>query len=653
MERVRWLRVIVTTMTIAACITYVHLSATEQHQVVVPASVSFGNQQINTTGTRSLTISPATGLNSDMLTAIAESCPAFAHAGTVPQTISSVCADGSGSGSDDGSGSGAECETFTTTSYTFNTTFTPTVVGLQSCTLQLTISGQVFAVTLSGTGVAPPIDVELETGATVATTSRCTSCVLDFGQTNVNTPATAQVLKVLNVGTGTGQLTAVTASPPFTVTGNTLPRSLGPNGTPSESFNVTCTPTQVGAVTSNLTVSTNDPKDPTLTVTLKCSGVMSDLVPDPNSLDLVTRVNDPSDPKTLTLRNQGTAALTITDVTFSSPEFSIVGPTPVGQSIAANGGSRTVAVSYLPTAPAASPVGKMFVEFDNVSTREVILNGPAFDTTMSLAPTAPPGTADVGVTCVGSTKRQRFTMLADSSGDFLLQKIEVLVGAQVYTVEPVTPATLPSVGAPHTLRGDGANVVEFDIAFSPEAPGIVPGAFSMTTDIPLASPFGVGLMGTGLPTGQNVTPTGPIDFGTIPTGGTSAEPQPISITNCTASPVTISRAEITGDPDFQIATTPELVIPANSTAVFGIVLSPEFGGAKRGQLELEYDGGSSAVTLIGNADGPLRPAPPDPTEPADPRDSYYRCSAGDASDSLLLGLAIAGMFGFRRRRHRR
>src|SRR5690606_10205513 len=126
------------------------------------------------------------------------------------------------------------------------------------------------------------------------------------------------------------------------------------------------------------------------------------------------------------------------------------------------------------------------------------LNGPVVETTFSMSPTGPPSTADLGAACIGGTKQHTFTLIATNDGDFELHEVSIALG-QEYAVVPRTPKTLPTVNRPFVVEANGANVAEFDIAFTPTREGLAPGAFSIVTDIPQAPPsFDVGLMAFGL-----------------------------------------------------------------------------------------------------------------------------------------------------------
>jgi uncharacterized protein (TIGR03382 family) len=641
MGRASWIRVAVAASTIAACFSYVHYSTTEQHSIVHPSIVAFGNSEIGTTTNRSITISPAAGEQNDLLNSIVEQmpdCPNFSISfpnGPPPTQITSTCAEiGSGTG-----GSGTACQTFSTTSLTFEATFAPTVQGAQTCVLIVTSNGSTTStITLTGTGVLPPIDVKLEIGG-----SRCgTGCVLPLGDTNVGKNATVQSVTVVNAGSGTAMLTSVTTSPPFSIVSGNGSRTLGPNA--SETFTVTCSPLSDDPFADVLTIVSNDPDAPSQTVALDCRGVISNIDPSPNALTMTTRVGQVVTTP-LSLENTSASPITVDELIFDTAGFSITGINPGAVILPGAANKANGIVSFDPSvSDLVNPIGNLTVKFDGTSTREVVINGPVKATTLSLAPIGPPNTANLGAVCVGGLKVEPFTLLATSDGDFLLQSLTIVVGGEFYTITPRVPATPATLAMPHLLEGNGGTSVQFDVEVRPTTVGPVSGTFTMSTDIPKSVPFGVGLIATALPLGANVTPQGPVDFGTVKVGETSA-PTKITFTNCSAAAITLSGATIVGDQDFSIGAIPTMEVGPNASVDIEILLTPRFGGVKLASLEIAHPDGISAVSFIGNGDGPPEVEPP---EPPDPRDTYYRCSAGGATGASPLLLAV--LFVLRRRK---
>lgn len=652
MGRARLIRVVIAASTIAACFGYVTLSQTEQTSVVFPSSVGFPNTVVGQSSMRSITISPAAGEQNDVVQSIVEQgagCPAITLTlPPLPAPVTSTCTDGGGTamGSEvEGSGSGSGCTEFDTTSYTFTATFTPTFSGPQSCVLLVTVSGSTSTITLTGSGTPPPIDIQIETGITAGTTSRCTSCLLDFGQKNVGAVSSPLFVKLVQAGTGTARTNATIAGSAFAISAGD-PSDVDLANGQSNTLSITCNPSGDGVLeTGTLTI---DDPNRTQVVMLKCTGIQSSLDLDTTVAGLSTRVGETTS-QLVQLTNTGGAVMTISSVAFTAPDGSappegLATTIAVGNQIAANGGSVTRQISFTPVSPSiTTPIAKLAIGFENnTKFREIIVNGPALETTLSLAPTGPGGTANLGTVCVGSTRSEPFTLVASSTGSFLLTEIRVS-GDPAFSVVPTSPSTLPSTGNPATLLANGASTVTFDIAVTPGGAGALAGALTLRTDIPgQPNPDPIVVMASALASGASVDPRGPVDLGTVKVGETSEVPTTIAFTNCNATPITITSAAINGDDAFVISTTPDPVVPANGRAEYQVVLTPQSGGIKIAALELEHEGALASVSLIGNGDGPLE------EEAGDPRDTYYACSTSGGGS--LAGPLLALLLVLRRRR---
>ena len=183
-------------------------------------------------------------------------------------------------------------------------TFTPTALGAATGTLDITTNdplNQTLTVTLSGNGVAAPAPV-----ASIAPTT------LTFLDQVIGTTSGPQTVTLSNTGTAVLTFTA-------SVTGafaqsNTCNGTVAPNATCL--IGVTFTPTALGAATGTLDITTNDPLNQTLTVTLSGNGVAAPAPVAsiaPTTLTFLDQViGTTSGPQTVTLSNTGTAVLTFT-----------------------------------------------------------------------------------------------------------------------------------------------------------------------------------------------------------------------------------------------------------------------------------------------------------------------------------------------------
>ena len=166
---------------------------------------------------------------------------------------------------------------------------------------------------------------------------------------NVNTGSSADLsLTVRNTGTASLSVINITSnSARFTVTTATN-FSVAPNG--QQTVTVRFSPTTAGAQTGTLTISSNDPAHPSVTVSLNGTGItpsIPDIDVQPTSLDFGSVNVGATTDRTLTVRNTGNAALNVTNITSSNARFSIM--TATNFTVAANG-QQVVTVRFSPNA---------------------------------------------------------------------------------------------------------------------------------------------------------------------------------------------------------------------------------------------------------------------------------------------------------------
>jgi hypothetical protein len=196
-----------------------------------------------------------------------------------------------------------------------------------------------------------------------------TPASLSFAAQNVGTTSAAQTVTVRNPGTAAVTLSGVTTGSTEFAQTTTCGASLGAGA--SCAVNVTFTPSAAGARSATLTV--NNSGSP-LTVALTGTGTgvtQPPLTATPTSLSFATQnVGTTSAAQAVTVRNPGTAAVTLSGVTTGSTEFSQT--TTCGTSLGA-GASCTVNVAFTPAAPGAR-AGTLTVS-NSVSPLTVSLSG--------------------------------------------------------------------------------------------------------------------------------------------------------------------------------------------------------------------------------------------------------------------------------------
>jgi hypothetical protein len=194
--------------------------------------------------------------------------------------------------------------------------FHPVVEGMMSGTLDITTSAPDYpsvSVPLMGAGVKPQLVVD--------------STHLHFGEQHVGTTS-VRTVRVMNTGSGPLHISsaAVMGAPFFLNAPPSMPFVLLPQTI--YEFTVGFSPTQEGAVTGMLVLTTDDAAFPTVSIALAGVGVgssASGLVLDPTSLDFGAQNLGTSSTRVVTATNAGFSPLFITSMSLTAdvyPSFS-------------------------------------------------------------------------------------------------------------------------------------------------------------------------------------------------------------------------------------------------------------------------------------------------------------------------------------------
>ena len=605
------------------------LSESSSAQITTsPASTyAFPTTQVNTASTPAwVTVSPqGIGSQYDTVTAVTKSasCPDFiVNAPYLPTDVYRFCV-----GNPD-CPPGQICPIqaieycngyWDTVTYQFSVTFKPVVAAATSCQINIhTSAGQTRSITFSGTGSPPPVDIDVQPPT------------IGFGDVRRNTASTAAQLVIRNYGGSTLNVTGMTVSGPFQLSGPTS-YPLGPQG--AMTHTVTCTPPSIGAHSGAITITSNDTTSSPLSVPLSCRGIDSnlDMTPSPATIP-TTRVGEPV-MQTITIQNSGNAAMTIQSVTLSGTDLTLVsGPTP-GMALGA-GGVAPAQIRFGATA-SGDVSGTLTITYDGGQARSATLSARALSTSMSLSPD---GNVDLGAVCVGQAKDQELTVLANDQGGFQITEVAT----------PDAPFELRGVPSlPATIAGAGANPVAFTVRATPTTDGTATSTVRVTTDIPGAAPREISVAVTGLTAGVSATPA-TLEFGATPVDATTIG-QDVHLTNCATAPVTLANARIEG-PDageFAIVQQPQsMTIETGASIKWLVVSQPRSPGPKEASFVVDGPEGPVSAMLVGDG---LGDAPGGPGVGADVPSSYYACSTGGATGASPLVLVLALVLRRRRR----
>ncbi len=411
---------------------------------VEPTSIGFGTVTLGQSGEAALTVRN-TGTGDLSVTGVQSSDPAFSVS---DDTAFDLAPDASRE---------------------LTVQFSPTSVGEQQATLTIEsndASQPTLAVPLSGTGLGvPQIAVEPTS--------------IDFG-TVVLGQAAERTLTVQNAGTGDLSVTAVrTGDPAFSVIGDTA-FEVAPGA--SQAITVRFLPTSVGQRQVNLTIESNDSGQPTVTVVLSAQAVgVSSIVVDPTSMDFGAVVLGQPAEQLLTVRNTGSADLTVSSMQSSDAAFSILGRTTFEL---APGASQAVGVRFSPTSTGQKEAHLTIQSSDtNRPTVTVPLIGAGVTPPQLVAA---PRTLDFASIVIGDNSDLPLSI--SNVGGSPLQVTQMSIDQPVFSVVGDTAFQI----GPGTAK----TVV---IRFAPAVAGDVQATLSIASNDPQSPSYAVALLGTGEP----------------------------------------------------------------------------------------------------------------------------------------------------------
>lgn len=593
-------------------------ATTEQAVIVLATGYDFGTLEVGTSSAvHQVVVAPAGGNQSDMVTAVTASCPDFRiEANGLPAQVYRVCEIITCT-NQICPVVNAICQTTELQTYTFDTFFQPTVAGPVSCVVTVTTANAANSksITLTGTGQAPPIRVDVQPPS------------IAFGDVRRGTNSTLAQVAVRSVGGQALSVSSVTVSGEFTMAGPSGGYQLPPNGV--QSYELACHPDSVGPKSGSLVVMSNDPLQPQVTVPLSCKGVDSnlDIAPSPAVLR-TTRVGEPIDTM-IDLRNTGGAVMVLESVAIQSTGLTMTSVPPPAIMLAPVTGVASVGVHFAASTK-GDVSGTLLATYDGGQTRSTQITARALATSMALTPD---GDVNFGPVCAGESKTQQFTLIANEQGSFALNRIS----------SPGAPFAILATGLPASVLGAGANQVTFQASASPVVEGVATAAVTLSTDIPGSPDHTLNLIVQGLPAGVTATPAS-IDLGSLPINTTTIG-QDAHLSNCGTAPITFTNARIEGvdAADFAIVQQPgSATIAPAGTASWLIVLQAHSVGPKQASFAVDHDGGTAVVDLAGEGLGDI-PA-------GSGRGSYYACSSGQPS--TLWPAALGLLLVLRRRRRR-
>ena len=313
---------------------------------------------------------------------------------------------------------------------------------------------------------------------------------LSFGAVRVNTASPALAVGLKNTGTAPLQVTAVktsipqyTAAPP-----GTLP-AIAPGHTAT--IQVTFRPTVVQAYPAALTMTTNDPAHPAVSIPLTGSGGYPHIVP-PGPLDFGSVAVCLSHTLNAVIGNSGPVDLHLSSITTTGSGFS----QGVSALTVPAGGSASVQVTFRPVTTGAS-TGTMNFLTDDPGTPNVTitLSGtgtPEPPPAISVTPSAIP---------FGAVPLQYFAGIAvtvANTGPCEDLNVTLIVTGADFLLTTGDPTTLPPANPPITDTIAAGTAKSYTVVFGPATTGPAAGLLTVTSNDPAHPTTSVSLSGNGV-----------------------------------------------------------------------------------------------------------------------------------------------------------
>jgi len=417
-------------------------------------------------------------------------------------------------------------------------------------------------VALSGTGTAAPV------GNLQANQSS-----LSYGNVGTGTSSVKQIT-LTNAGTAAVQITGVSITGTgLTASGLTVPTTLNPSATAT--LSVTFAPTAAGAVSGNLTITSNGSGSP-LTIPVSGTGVQAGLSVSPSSFNFGSVIDGQTKSQTFTITNTGTVTLTISQISITAAGYSVNG---LSTTSVAPGGTATFNAVFAPTT-AGSLAGSVSIASNApTSPSTVALTGTGIAITQTLsfsATTLAFGNVNTGTS---STKTETIT----NTGNTSVQISQIGVSGTGYTLSGATvPATL-----------NPSQTLTFSVVFTPTTAGAASGSVTITSNA-AGSPATIALSGTGAQAGLTVSPAS-FNFGSVIDG--QSKSQNFTITNSGTASLTISQLSISAAGYTVNGLSVPSTVAAGGSTTFNAVFMPTTAASLAGTVNIVSNAPNSPTTV--------------------------------------------------------
>jgi len=509
-----------------------------------PATVSFGTVSTGANATQQVILNN-TGTAAVQISSIAASGAGFSENGiTAPFTLNAG------------------------TTATLNVIFAPTAGGSATGNVTVTsnASNSPLTVTLTGTGSQP--------GLSITPASFAFGSIVD-GQTK------SQNFTLTNTGTSSLTISQLSVSGAgYSISGLATPSTIAAGA--SATFSAVFAPTTAGSLPGSITVSSNAPGSPS-TIALTGTGVAGTvtLSANPTSLSFGSVNAGVTSSKSVTLTNNGTANVTISQVTVSAKDVVANGVTT--PFTLTPGQSQTMNVTFDPST-AETVSGNITVASTQGTNTVISVSGTGIQAGITLTPSS----ANFGSVTVGSTNSQ--TIQISNPGN----------GVLTITQANVSGSGFSTTGLPLPLSINPGLTSTFNAQYQPAAAGSASGSITIVSNA-ATSPNVVALTGTGVAATEILTlSTNAVSFGNV-TNGTSST-QTVTVTNAGNSNVQISAITVSGTGYTLSGASAPVTLTPLQKLTFSVIFSPTATGSVSGSVTVTSNatGSPAAITLSGS-----------------------------------------------------
>jgi len=408
---------------------------------------------------------------------------------------------------------------------------------------------------------------------------------LDFGSVNAGQTKDLQ-LTVNNTGNAALTISSITSTNPrFSVTA------------PAISFNVAAgaqalvtvrfAPTARGTQTATLSVNSNDPNRARVDVSLTGNGLAPVIDVTPTSLSFGNVKVGQNRDLQITARNTGDALLTISSITSSNAQFSVI--SPASPFNIAAGGNAVVNLRFAPTS-AGARAGTLSINSNDPSRArvDVVLTGTGLAPIVEVTPQS----LIFGNVATGENLIMKLAVR--NTGNAPLNISSITSSDPQFTISlPTTTFTLPAGGS-----------ININVRFAPTSAGAKTGTLSINSNDPNRPRLDVPMTGTGLAPAIDVSPAG-LGFGQVRLAQTkdlvvtirNTGAAMLKVSSITSNNPQFSVTQLVEKPSNAIRNLPLSIAPSVSVEVT-VRFRPSFVAASVGAL---------TGTLSINSNDPNRP----------------------------------------------